>query len=103
MDSNHRRRKSTDLQSVAFDRSATPPLKSFLRGKKNKSFNLTRGIKTYFCSNVCAAYKKSIYEEIGGFVKKANFNEDMIYAGWMVKKGYGVAYVSEASVYHSHN
>lgn len=28
------------------------------------------GIKTYFCSNVCAAYKKSIYEEIGGFVKK---------------------------------
>ena len=27
----------------------------------------------------------------------------MIYAGWMVKKGYGVAYVSEARVYHSHN
>lgn len=52
MDSNHRRRKSTDLQSVAFDRSATPPLKSFLRGKKNKSFNLTRGMKTYFCDNV---------------------------------------------------
>lgn len=26
MDSNHRRRKSTDLQSVAFDRSATPPV-----------------------------------------------------------------------------
>ena len=25
MDSNHRRLKSTDLQSVAFDRSATPP------------------------------------------------------------------------------
>ena len=37
MDSNHRRRKSTDLQSVAFDRSATPPLKSRAR-KKNKVF-----------------------------------------------------------------
>ena len=42
--------------------------------------------KTYFCSNVCAAYKKSIYEEIGGFVKKAIFNEDMIYAGTMAKR-----------------
>ena len=49
------------------------------------------GIKTYFCSNVCAAYKKSIYEEIGGFVKKAIFNEDMIYAGTMAKRGYGIA------------
>ena len=27
----------------------------------------------------------------------------MIYAGWMVKKGYGVAYVAEPRVYHSHN
>lgn len=33
------------------------------------------------------------------FRKHAIFNEDMIYAGWMVKKGYGVAYVSEARVY----
>lgn len=61
------------------------------------------GIKTYFCSNVCAAYKKSIYEEIGGFVKKAIFNEDMIYAGTMAKRGYGIAYVADACVIHSHN
>lgn len=61
------------------------------------------GIKTYFCSNVCAAYKKSIYEEIGGFVKKAIFNEDMIYAGTMAKRGYGIAYAADACVIHSHN
>ena len=61
------------------------------------------GIKTYFCSNVCAAYKKSIYEEIGGFVKKAIFNEDMIYAGTMAKQGYGIAYAADACVIHSHN
>ena len=61
------------------------------------------GIKTYFCSNVCAAYRKSIYEENGGFVKKAIFNEDMIYAGTIVKKGYGIAYVADACVIHSHN
>ena len=61
------------------------------------------GIKTYFCSNVCAAYKKSIYEEIGGFVKKAIFNEDMIYAATAMDAGYAVAYVPEAKVVHSHN
>ena len=37
-DSNLRRRKSTDLQSVAFDRSATPPLKS-LEGEKHLFIN----------------------------------------------------------------
>lgn len=61
------------------------------------------GIKTYFCSNVCAAYKKSVYEEIGGFTDRAIFNEDMIYAGNMVKAGYGVAYAADAKVIHSHN
>ena len=61
------------------------------------------GIKTYFCSNVCAAYKKSIYEEIGGFVKKAIFNEDMIYAATAMDAGYAVAYVPEAKGVHSHN
>lgn len=61
------------------------------------------GIKTYFCSNVCAAYDKKIYEETGGFVDRAIFNEDMIYAGTMVQRGYGVAYAADARVYHSHN
>lgn len=61
------------------------------------------GIKTYFCSNVCAAYKKDIFEKLGGFVDRTIFNEDMIYAGTMVKAGYGVAYAADARVYHSHN
>lgn len=61
------------------------------------------GIKTFFCSNVCAAYKRGIYEELGGFVKRAIFNEDMIYAGGAVKKGYKIAYAAKAQVYHSHN
>ena len=33
----------------------------------------------------------------------AIFNEDMIYAGSMAKKGYGIAYQADARVYHSHN
>ncbi|MDO4519580.1 MAG: glycosyltransferase family 2 protein [Eubacteriales bacterium] len=61
------------------------------------------GIKTYFCSNVCAAYRKNIYLEIGGFVDRAIFNEDMIAAANMINKGYGIAYAADAQVYHSHN
>ena len=61
------------------------------------------GIKTYFCSNVCAAYRRDIYEELGGFVRHTIFNEDMIYAAEAVKAGYGIAYEAEARVVHSHN
>lgn len=60
------------------------------------------GIKTYFCSNVCAAYWRNIYEELGGFVKQTIFNEDMIYAAGAVKQGYRIAYAADAQVYHSH-
>ena len=70
---------------------------------KTKADLAALGIKTYFCSNVCCAYDRKIFEKQGGFIRHTIFNEDMIYAGWMVKKGYGVAYVSEARVYHSHN
>ena len=61
------------------------------------------GIKTYFCSNVCAAYNRAVYDELGGFIRNTIFNEDMIYAAKAVKKGYGIAYCAEAQVIHSHN
>lgn len=61
------------------------------------------GIKAFFCSNVCAAYRRSYYEETGGFVKRAIFNEDMIMAAHMMKLGYKCVYASEAAVIHSHN
>ena len=60
------------------------------------------GIKTYFCSNVCAAYKRSVYDELGGFIKKTIFNEDMIYAAAVIKAGYKIGYVAKAQVIHSH-
>ena len=61
------------------------------------------GVKTFFCSNVCAAYRREAYDKVGGFVEKAIFNEDMICAGNMVKAGYGIAYAADAKVVHSHN
>jgi rhamnosyltransferase len=63
----------------------------------------TMGIKTFFCSNVCAAYNREIYETLGGFVKKAIFNEDMIFAGHAINAGYRIAYEAKALVCHSHN
>lgn len=62
-----------------------------------------RGIKTYFASNVCCAYRKDIFERQGGFVSRAIFNEDMIYAAGVVRAGYGIAYAAGARVVHSHN
>lgn len=61
------------------------------------------GIKTFFASNVCAAYKREYFDKLGGFIKHAIFNEDMIFAGTAVKAGYAVAYQADAKVIHSHN
>lgn len=61
------------------------------------------GIKTYFCSNVCAMYRKSAYEELGGFVRHTIFNEDMIFAAEAVKSDHKIVYKAEAQVFHSHN
>lgn len=61
------------------------------------------GIKTFFCSNVCAMYRRSVYERLGGFEKRTIFNEDMIFAGKIIQNGGRIAYVAEARVIHSHN
>ncbi|MCI5648109.1 MAG: glycosyltransferase [Fusicatenibacter sp.] len=61
------------------------------------------GVKTFFCSNVCAMYDRAVYEELGGFVMHTPFNEDMIYAGHLVQAGYAIAYSADAKVFHSHN
>ncbi len=61
------------------------------------------GIKTYFCSNVCAMYRRDVFKTIGGFTHKTIFNEDMVYAGNACQRGYAICYVPEAGVIHSHN
>ncbi len=83
-----------------YTRSFNYPEKSYVRTQRDLS---SYGIKTFFCSNVCAAYKKEIYQELGGFVRKTIFNEDMIYAGKLIQMGYGIAYAADAKVIHSHN
>ncbi|MDO5424433.1 MAG: glycosyltransferase family 2 protein [Eubacteriales bacterium] len=61
------------------------------------------GIKTFFCSNACAMYRRETYLELGGFEKKTIFNEDMIYAAKIIQSGGSIAYQADARAVHSHN
>ena len=40
------------------------PLESRVKTKEDLD---TLGIKTFFCSNVCSAYRRSEYDAMGGF------------------------------------
>ncbi len=61
------------------------------------------GIKAFFCSNVCAAYRRDVYEKLGGFEKDLLSNEDMMYAARAIRNGYRISYVADAAVIHSHD
>lgn len=76
------------------------PDTSHIRSKKDIQ---RMGMKTFFCSDVCAAYKKEVYFKLGGFDYPIKTNEDMFFAAKVINAGYTIAYVSDALVYHSHN
>lgn len=71
--------------------------------KKGKADIGELGIKTFFCSDVCAAYRKDVWEKLGGFESPVIFNEDMFFAAKAVEAGYLIEYAAEARVIHSHN
>lgn len=83
-----------------FTRAFNYPDKSCIKGEKDRE---RLGIKTYFCSDVCAAYDRKVFDQMGGFVNRAIFNEDMVFAAKAAKHGYMIAYCADARVYHSHN
>ncbi|MBR0092700.1 MAG: glycosyltransferase family 2 protein [Lachnospiraceae bacterium] len=60
------------------------------------------GIKTFFCSNVCAMYRRDVFEKTGGFEAPAIFNEDMVYASRILHEGYAIRYQADAQVVHAH-
>ena len=75
------------------------PEVSYLRSFDDKT---KYGIKTAFCSDSFAAYRKASLEQIGYF-PKTNVSEDMLVTAKLLLEGFQVAYVAEAMVYHSHN
>lgn len=61
------------------------------------------GIKAFFASDVCSAYRRSAYEAIGGFPRPCATNEDMLMACRFLRAGHKVAYAADACIIHSHN
>jgi len=84
----------------AYTRSFNYPDTSFVREKGDIA---KLGIRAYFFSDVCAIYRKTDYLILGGFIDRAIFNEDMLFAANALAHGKKIAYVAEARVYHSHN
>lgn len=71
--------------------------------KKTKADIPLLGLKTAFCSNSFAAYRRSDLFAIGGFAINRNFGEDAYAATRFVLSGKAVQYVAEAQVLHSHD
>lgn len=61
------------------------------------------GVKSTFCSDSFAAYRRTALESVGSFPEDAFFAEDQIIAGRMLMAGWKLAYVGEACVTHSHD
>jgi rhamnosyltransferase len=61
------------------------------------------GVRTFFCSNVCAAYRRDVFEQLGCFPSPVLFNEDLFFAARCILADYGVAYAADARVVHSHD
>ena len=92
--------RSDAIPPEQFARMFNYPATSQVKGKEDLS---RLGIKTFFFSDVCSAVRKRDFEAVGGFPERIVMNEDMILAAKLILKGYKVAYVPEAAVWHSHN
>jgi len=96
-------------RQIAYDHSRT--LEKFIRGFNYPDKSMTRGkkdiaslgVKTFFCSNACALYRKDIFWDLGGFRNDTIMNEDMDFVYRAVMSGYKVHYAADAQVLHSHD
>lgn len=61
------------------------------------------GIKTAFMSNSFAAYRQNALDAVGGFPGNVIVAEDIFAAARLLLAGGKIAYVAEATVFHSHD
>ena len=73
--------------------------KSFIRSKADIE---TFGIKAFFTTNVCSAYRRSSYLQVGGF-KDVIVSEDMEISYRFLIENFNVFYEANAVVFHSHD
>lgn len=100
---------------ASYGRQVARPDASYLE-KFAREFNYTKqelikskndierlGIKTFFMTNVCSAFIRDEFWNIGGFPEKTILNEDMIISSRLILKGKKVHYAAKAEVIHSHD
>ncbi|MCZ6609441.1 MAG: glycosyltransferase family 2 protein [Alphaproteobacteria bacterium] len=61
------------------------------------------GVKTVFCSNSFAVYRRAALTEAGGFPDRLIIAEDSVTAAAILAAGWTLHYVADARVYHSHD
>jgi len=61
-----------------------------------------KGFKVFFCSNSFSAYRRIALLDVGGFPSDSIMGEDAIVAAKMLERGFKKAYMTDATVYHSH-
>jgi rhamnosyltransferase len=83
-----------------FAREFNYPKHDILKSKKDIN-NL--GIKTFFFTDVCSAFRNSDFEAVGGFPENVIMNEDMIIASKLILSDRMIGYAWEAAVLHSHD
>ncbi|WP_419741927.1 glycosyltransferase family 2 protein [Paraclostridium dentum] len=87
------------------------PIEIFARKFNYSDKNITKskadiyklGVKTFFLSNVCSAFKTESFWNVGGFPEKTIMNEDMIISSKLIFNDKKVCYSSKAEVIHSHD
>lgn len=62
----------------------------------------TLGIRAAFFSNSFAAYRKTAFDQVGGFAKQSIVSEEVTLVARMLMAGWKASYQSEATVIHSH-
>lgn len=83
-------------ENRAFNYPATSYVRSYLDRQQY-------GVKCAFSSDSFAAYRVSALNRVGGFPEHVIVSEDMFVVAKMLQAGYNIAYVAEATCYHSHN
>ena len=60
------------------------------------------GTRTWFFSNSFAAFRRSAFEEVGGFPKDTIVSEEVTVVARMLMRGWKIAYQADATAIHSH-
>lgn len=83
-----------------FAREFNYPPQNIIKSKKDIE---KLGVKTFFLSNVCSAFIKNEFWNVGGFPEKTIMNEDMIISSKLIFNDKKVCYCADATVVHSHD